>query len=250
MGWTRGGRGAGGLWGLLLLCLLLGVGGGAAVGYVRHAEARLLALPAGVRRELQRHGSRYVPLRQIPRTLIQATVAVEDRSFWYNPGISLEGIARAALVDVASGSFAQGGSTITQELIRDRLLGYQKSIVRKVRELIYAVICTRLFSKDHILAMYLNEVNYGHGAFGVYAASRTYFGVPPRRLDLAQSALLAGLPQDPAGLDPLRHPRAARARRTVVLRAMVAAGLLTPRAARRVAAQPLGLRPLPQVARS
>jgi membrane peptidoglycan carboxypeptidase len=222
----------------IVAALVAGWGVGA---FVRAARSELATIPARVRRALAAEHSRFVPLQHISAWLPMATVAVEDRSFWTNPGVSLEGIARAALVDVASGAFAQGGSTITQQLVRDQLLVYRKTLVRKLREAIYAILLTGMLPKREILALYLNEVNYGAGALGVYAASRVYFHERPDRLTLLQSALLAGLPQDPVGLDPFTHPAAALARRSEVLRAMVAVGDLSRRRALALMHLPLGL---------
>lgn len=229
---------------LAALCLSAAlVGAWGAAAFVQRAQVALATLPGRVRRQLALHDSPFVPLSQVSPYLVQATIAVEDRSFWTNPGISLEGIARAALVDVASAAFVEGGSTITQQLVRDQLLGYQKSVHRKLEELAYALLCARRYPKAQVLALYLNEVNYGHGAFGVWAASETYFGLPPADLDLAQAALLAGLPQDPAGLDPYRHPRAALERRRTVLAAMVAVRDVPPALAAQAARESLDLLP-------
>lgn len=222
------------------LVLILGWG---AAAFVQRAEILIGGLPAGIDSELASHGRPFVHLSQLPPALGEATVAVEDRSFWSNPGISLEGIARAALVDVASQAWVEGGSTITQQLIRDQLLGYQKTLARKITEMAYAVLATRRFPKRTILELYVNEVNYGHGAFGIAAAAQTYFGVPAADLSLPQCTLLAGLPQDPTGLDPLRHPQAARRRQQTVLQAMVAVHDLSPAQAAAAAAAPLSLLP-------
>jgi membrane peptidoglycan carboxypeptidase len=213
------------------------------LAFVQTAMAALRTLPLRVAHQLATEGEPFTPLRDVSPYLVEATVAVEDRSFWVNPGVSVEGILRAAVVDLLHGAFVQGGSTITQQLVRDELLGYQKSLHRKLEEIGYALLCTRMYSKREILALYLNEVNYGHGALGIRAASEAYFGLPPADLDLAQSALLAGIPQDPEGLDPYRHPAAARARREVVLQAMVATHAISPAEARAAAATPLGLLP-------
>lgn len=212
-----------------------------AAAFVQRAELLIGGLPQRIQAELAARGEPFVPLSGVPKALPLATVAVEDRSFWTNPGISLEGIARAALVDFASEAWVEGGSTITQQLIRDQLLGYQKTLSRKTTEMIYAVLATRRFSKQTILSLYLNEVNYGAGAFGIAAAAKTYFGLPPRALDFTQCTLLAGLPQYPYGYNPLLHPAAARARQRTVLGAMVAVGEITPAQARAAEGAPLGL---------
>ncbi len=222
-----------------LLALALALGAWWTAAFLQRSQARIDTLPAVVHAALAAHGNPYVPLSAISPYLVQATVDVEDRSFWTNPGISLEGVARAALVDVASEAWVEGGSTITQQLVRDEFLGYKKQLRRKAVEIAYALLATRRWPKTQIMEMYLNEVDYGHGAFGVAAASALYFHRPPAQLDLGQAALLAGIPQDPAGLDPLAHPEAARERQAVVLQAMVVTGDITQAQAAAAERQPL-----------
>ena len=214
-----------------------------AAAFVQTAEARLAQIPTLVKTHLAARSSRFVPLDEIAPNLIAATVAVEDRSFWTNPGISPEGIARAAVVDLIHDRFAQGGSTVTQQLVRDELLGFQKTLSRKLTEVAYALLCAVRYRKDEVMTLYLNEVNYGNGAFGIAAAARTYFHATPSALSLPQCALLAGLPQDPGGLDPFTHPRAAHAREEVVLEAMVKIGAISPAVAQAAAHASVGLVP-------
>ncbi len=239
-----GGRGAGlrrrvAILGLFtVLACALGVGGAL---FVRHAERRIATLPMLVRAGLRREGEPLVGLGAIAPALPAASVAVEDRSFWTNPGISFEGVARAAVVDFANAAWVEGGSTITQQLVRDELLGFQKTLHRKIIEMAYAVLVTIRFSKPEILTLYLNEVDYGNGAFGVAAAAHTYFDTTPAHLTLAECVLLAGLPQYPAGLDPFTHPRAALERRAVVVAAMVHTHAISAAEGRRLDAQPLDL---------
>lgn len=227
-------------WGL---GIVLAVGLGGAVAFVHRAEVRLGEIPALVQDRLAAHGSSFVPLHDVPTYLIEATVAVEDRSFWTNPGISPEGIARAAVVDIVHRRFVEGGSTITQELVRDMLLSLRKTLSRKITGTLYSLLCADRYSKDAVMSYYLNEVNYGNGAFGIAAAAKTYFGLPPSSLGLSQCALLAGLPQNPAGLDPFVHIHAARARELVVLDAMVDTNVISTRQAKAAEAAPLGLLP-------
>ena len=183
----------------------------------------------------------YVPLTGIPLTLREAVVATEDRSFWTNPGIDPEGILRSALVDLYSRQFVQGGSTITQQLARDLLLDPNKTVARKSKEILLALVITRFYPKQVILEMYLNEIYLGHGAYGVERAARVYFGDTPNRLSAAQSVMLAGLPRGPSLYDPYVNLQAARAREREVLDNMVEAGYLTKAGADRIYAQPLGL---------
>ncbi len=210
-----------------------------------YAYLRLPALrdlPQKVRAQLQAHGSRWTPLRDVAPSLVTALLATEDRTFWTNPGVSFEGIARSVLVDFASGRFVEGGSTLTQQLVRDELLTEQKTIPRKLEEMVLAIALTRLDPKREILALYLNEVYLGHGAYAILAASETYFCRTPAELTIAQSTLLAGLPQAPSYYDPLSDPKAAAARQAQVVAAMEQAGDLTPSQGRAVLEAPWGLR--------
>lgn len=227
---------------VLIVALVVGVlstGIWWTAAFLRRAERRINTLPSQVHTALAARGGRYVPISEISPDLVKATVAVEDRSFWSNPGISFEGLFRAALVDVAGRAWVEGGSTITQQLVRDEFLGYKKQLRRKAVEIAYALLAARRWPKSDILGMYLNEVDYGHGAFGVGAATALYFHRAPSDLDLAQAALLAGIPQDPAGLDPIAHPVDARQRQRVVLQAMVATGDISAAQARVAATEPL-----------
>ena len=177
-----------------------------------------------------------VPLGSIPLALRQATIATEDRGFYDNPGFDPAAILRALWIDLRA-SLQQGqlqtpagGSTITQQVARNLLLSPeergQRSLRRKLRELLLAWRLTQQLSKDEILALYLNQTYYGGLAYGVEAASQTFFGRPVSELDLAESALLAGLPQAPASYNPFTDPEAAQARQRVVLGLMQRAGFL------------------------
>ncbi len=163
-----------------------------------------------------------ITLGAVPERLQQATTAIEDRSFWTNPGIDVGGILRAAQANLSSGGIAQGGSTITQQLIKTRLLGDEPTLARKIKEAILALEATRTFPKEKILEMYFNQIYYGNQAYGIRAAAFTYFGVNDLNdLTLAQTAMLAGLPQLPSEYDPVQNPAGATARRAAVLDAMV-----------------------------
>src|SRR5919202_1874054 len=153
-------------------------------------------------------------------------------------------MARAALADLKAGHVVQGGSTIAQQLVRDRYMGDEHmTFRRKLREACLAVELAKRWSKRRILAEYLNRVFYGHHAYGAQAAAWTYFSRPARRLTLAQAALLAGLPQAPSVDDPFRHPRRALARRNEVLAAMRASRAISVGGYRGAASSPLGLHP-------
>ena len=169
-----------------------------------------------------------IALAQVPELMQEATVAIEDHSFWSNPGIDVGGIARAFQANLAKGGIAQGGSTITQQLIKTRLLGDEPTLTRKIKEAMLAVEATRTFSKQQILEMYFNQIFYGNQAYGLKAAAQTYFNVPDlNQLTLGQMALLAGLPQAPSEYDPIQNAPAAAARRVQVLDAMVDQGYIS-----------------------
>ncbi len=174
------------------------------------------------------HGERHpVALAAVPAALRHATIAVEDKSFYANPGFDPRGVARAARDNAAAGRVVGGGSTITQQLVKNMLLNPEPSLARKVHELTLSYALTRHYSKDQILDMYLNTVYYGALAYGVEAAAQTYFHRHVGELDLAQSALLAGLPQAPTLYSPLAHPAMALERQREALKAMAAQGYIT-----------------------
>jgi membrane peptidoglycan carboxypeptidase len=153
-----------------------------------------------------------------------ATVAVEDARFWNEPGVDVVGLARAGWTDASAAATREGGSTITQQLVKRRLVGDEQTIARKFRETALATRISADLPRRRILELYLNDVFYGNTAYGAEAAAQIYFHRDASQLDLAQAAMLAGLPQDPTTLEPLRHWGAARARQHQVLDAMVRAG--------------------------
>nr|WP_139088782.1 transglycosylase domain-containing protein [Oscillochloris trichoides] len=184
-----------------------------------------------------------VGLSEIPLALQQATIAIEDASFYQNPGLDLRGIGRAAWTNLQQGEVVAGGSTISQQLARTILLAPQdaqrQSLVRKLREAVLALKLNAHFSKPEILAMYLNQVYYGGLSYGVEAAAQRIFGKPVRDLDLAEAALLAGLPQAPGRYDPLVHPDLARVRQAQVLAAMQRVGFIDAATLEQAQAEPL-----------
>ncbi|NJL94666.1 MAG: hypothetical protein HC915_13555 [Anaerolineae bacterium] len=164
---------------------------------------------------------RYVPLEEISPWLIHATVATEDETFYENPGFSLWGILRATVRNVQTQGAGGGASTITQQLTRtlvfDPELASQRSAYRKIQEIFVASEIARQYSKNEILEIYLNEIYYSNLAYGIEAASQTYFNKPAAELDLAEAAFLAGLPQSPAVYDPVVRPEIAKSRMDQVL---------------------------------
>ena len=157
----------------------------------------------------------------------KATVAVEDRRFFEHGGLDLEGIARAAVADVRAGAIVEGGSTITQQLVRDLYISQERTVQRKLKEACLATKLDRAWSKPRILTTYLNRVYYGDQAYGIEAASRTYFSKHARDLTLSEAALLAGLTQAPSIYNPFIAPARAVARRNEVLAAMFETGVIS-----------------------
>jgi membrane peptidoglycan carboxypeptidase len=188
----------------------------------------------------------WTALADVPRDLSRATIAIEDKSFWENPGFDVRGIARAVYLTVTR-QVVQGGSSITQQLVKNTLIDEKDraavSLDRKIKEVILAGEISRRYSKQQILELYLNTNFYGNLAYGIDAASRVYFGKPVQNLTLAESALLAAIPQNPA-LNPLNAPQTARARQVIVLEKMVEQGFITSEQARQAASEPIVIAPL------
>jgi penicillin-binding protein 1A len=170
-----------------------------------------------------------VALSQMTPWLPKATVSIEDKRFYEHGGVDYVGIARAAWKDITAGQALQGGSTITQQLVRNLYTGQEKTFDRKLKEACLAIKLARKLPKSRILDEYLNTVYYGNHAYGVEAAAQTYFSKHASELTLAQAALLAGLPQAPSSYDPFHDPQAAIARRDEVLRALLQQSKITPR---------------------
>ena len=233
---------------VLIFCLLL-LGGGAVWAYQRlftglpgphEIETRLVAPSIRITDRngrllyemLPEGGSRHVsiPLEQIPQALRQATISTEDASFYTNPGVDLRGILRAVWINLRGGETLSGGSTITQQLARNLLMDPnerdQRRLRRKLRETFLAWQLAHHYSKDQILAFYLNQMYYGAFSYGVEAAAQTYFGKPAATLDLAESALLAGLTQAPGVYNPFTNPDGAKERQEVVLELMEKHGMI------------------------
>ncbi len=182
-----------------------------------------------------------VPYNRMAPLLPRAFVAAEDSRFWQHGGLDIWSIFRAAVNNLRSGRRSQGGSTISQQVTRALLLSREKSYFRKITEAILAYRLDRMLSKKEILTIYLNEIYLGEGAYGVEAAARTYFGKSAADLDLAEIALLAGLPQAPSRYSPLTHFSAARARQRYVLNRMAEDGIISAATARRAYAEKVHL---------
>jgi penicillin-binding protein 1A len=183
--------------------------------FVYAADGSLLgAIPAERNRQP-------VPLVRVSRWVPRATVAIEDRRFYEHGGLDAEGIARALWANVKAREVVQGGSTITQQLVRNLYISRERTVERKLKEACLALKLNRAWTKKQILTVYLNRVYYGNLAYGIEAAAQTYFSKPARALTLPEASLLAGLTQAPSAYDPILDPRRARARRDEVLRAML-----------------------------
>lgn len=187
--------------------------------------------------------SRPLALDDVSPLMVDAIVAIEDRRFFSHSGIDPNGLARAFVRNLLAGRIAEGGSTITQQLTKLVFLTPERSYLRKLREATLALWLDAMLEKDQILAAYLDRIYLGGGVTGVRAAARRHFGIEADALDLAQSAMLAGLVRAPSRLDPSRHPEAARERAAVVLQAMVASGAIDQARADQARANPARILP-------
>ncbi len=188
--------------------------------------------PPQTTRVLDRHGAllgevfderrTVVPMEAIPRNLVVAVLAAEDADFYRHEGLDYPGILRALYRDVLEGRAAQGASTITQQVVKLLLLSPERTLARKIRELILARRVEQELSKDEILHLYLNHINFVHGRYVAQEAARYYFGKDARELSLAEATLIAGVPQSPTRLSPRTHPEAARRRQAFVIRQLLA----------------------------
>jgi penicillin-binding protein 1A len=204
--------------------------------FVYAADGSLLgAIPAEKNRQPREY-------REMAPWALKATVAIEDRRFWEHGGLDFEAIVRAAVKNLEQGKIVEGGSTITQQLVRNLYIGNERSFERKVKEACLALKLHENWSKERILETYMNQVPYGNQAYGIEAAAQTYFSQSASELNLGQAALLAGLPQAPSAYDPFARPAAATARRNEVLRAMLESGDIDRARYDRAIAAPLGLR--------
>ena len=192
------------------------------LGYVYASDGKtLLAVLRGDENRI------VVASEDIAPVMKQAIVAVEDRRFWEHRGVDFRGIVRAVWADIRNKQFVQGGSTITQQFVKNTYTKNERTISRKVKEAALAWQLENRWSKDRILTAYLNTIYFGNGAYGVEMAARVYFGKPAAELSLPQAALLAGLPASPGKYDPAANPRRAELRRRTVLRLMLGQQMIT-----------------------
>ncbi|HEX8803451.1 MAG TPA: transglycosylase domain-containing protein, partial [Acidimicrobiales bacterium] len=189
--------------------------------YVYAADASVLATLHG------EENRQPVRLADVPPHVISAILAVEDSGFWVHDGVDARGMLRALRANVDAGGISQGGSTITQQLVKLDLLTDEQTLDRKVQEIVLALRLERELTKEQILSRYLNTVYFGNHAYGVQAAAETYFGVAARDLDVGQAALLAGMIRNPIVYNPVRFPEKAQERRSVALDRMLDVGAIT-----------------------
>jgi len=240
------------------LILLVGIVCGSALGAfltLSHDLPRIQELenfrPSSVTKLLSEEGEllgeffveKRVPVKldEIPPYLRQAVVATEDRRFYEHAGLDWRGIGRAIIKDIRAGRFKEGGSTITQQLAKVLFLTPEKTISRKLQEALLALQIERRYRKDEILALYLNQIYLGGGAYGVEAAANIYFGKHVWELDLGECALIAGLPRGPTRYSPLVNPDKALSRRTIVLKNLRDTGYITAEQYEQVLEEPLQL---------
>lgn len=244
------------LFGVMVAILVLGASAGGVLWYITRELPSLDSLqeyqPSLVSRvysgDRQVIGQFYVERRilvtlsDVPQSLTQAVIAVEDARFFEHPGLDVIGILRAVWANLRHGGKVEGGSTITQQLARSLFLSPERTYGRKFRELILAYKMELILTKEQILEMYLNQIYFGQGAYGVSAASLTYFGKDLAELNLAESALLAGLPKSPNNFSPYKNPERAKKRQEHVLERMEEAGFITAVQRQEAAAQSLSFR--------
>ncbi|KNF10001.1 penicillin-binding protein 1A [Gottschalkia purinilytica] len=168
--------------------------------------------------------SNYTKINKIPEDLINAVVSVEDKRFYRHYGFDIIGIGRAFITNIKEGTIKEGGSTITQQLAKNLFFSNEKTLKRKLKELIVAIKIENEYTKDEILEMYLNLIYFGEESYGVQNASLTYFNKNVEDLSLEECAMLAGLPQAPSAYSPLKYPDKAKRRQERVLKAMTENG--------------------------
>lgn len=182
----------------------------------------------------------FVPFDKLPKNLKNATIAIEDKNFYNHGAVDLRGIARAVFENITNREVSQGGSTLTQQLVRSSLLTQERTFTRKIKEILLSFIVEAMYSKNQILEMYLNQVAYGGTAWGAQAASQVYFGKPVTKLSLAESAFIAGLPQAPSVYSPFgSHPEEGKARQEEVLSRMKDQGYITASQQKKAVQEPL-----------
>ncbi|HEX7597747.1 MAG TPA: transglycosylase domain-containing protein, partial [Polyangia bacterium] len=249
------------LWLLLLLSpFVLGVAALAGVFYYFGRDANLPSLrgigdyhPPQITHVVDRDGNAIgevgsehrtvVPYAKIPKVMIQAALAAEDADFFEHEGLDYKGMARAFYENLVRRHFAQGASTITQQVVKKMLLTPEKTMRRKIQEIILARRLSQKLTKQEVLELYLNHMCFGHARYGVEEAARFFFGKHIADIEVGEAALLAGLLQSPTHLSPYRHPDAAKKRQTYVLGQMAKLEFIYEETARKLAEQPISVIP-------
>ena len=203
--------------------------------------ATILADNGEILATLREGPTQYIPLENIPQQMRYAIIAIEDRWFYEHPGFNPIAILRAFYVNLRAGRKVLGASTITQQLAKNLFLTPKKTWSRNLEELVLALILEQRYTKDEILELYLNQIYFGEGSYGIEAAARTYLGKSSSQLELAESALLAGIPRSPSAYDPYVHPDLAIERRNLVLERMTALDMISEDQRQAAAAAPLEL---------
>lgn len=181
----------------------------------------------------------FIPIDKVPPLLKKAVIATEDRRFYEHGAMDFIGVGRALFTNYVAGRTVEGGSTISQQVVKNIFLSQERTMTRKAEELALAIQLERNYSKDEILELYLNTIYFGHGTYGIKAASETYFHKQLRDLTLSECAMLAGLPQAPSAYDPISHPQEAKKRMITVLALMAEQGIVTAQEAAKAAAETL-----------
>ncbi len=241
---------------LIPLAIACGLGLGASFGYMYdfpeierlhnykpNTITRIYARGGELIAELYQERRKPIPLKQIPATLRQAFLAIEDSRFYDHPGVSYPDIFRAFAKNLIAGHFVQGGSTITQQLAKVLFLTPERKLKRKIREALLALDIERRFTKDEILEFYLNQIYLGSGAYGVQAAAQIYFGKTVDQLTLAESVMIAGLPKAPTRFNPKINPDKALVRRNLVIERMRVTGFITEEQAKSTQEEPIRVIP-------
>lgn len=202
---------------------------------------RLFSFPEAVQAAVHRRvdQAHYTPSKNIPQIVKQAIVATEDKRFYEHGSVDFLSVARAFYTNMVAGRTVEGGSTISQQLVKNLFLSSKRVWSRKAEELALAILLEHYYSKDEILTMYLNTIYYGNQYYGIEEASEGYFHVTPKDLSLAQGAMLAGLPQAPTYYNPKVNPEGAVERRRTVLALMLNQGLITKEEAAKAANEPV-----------
>lgn len=249
---------------LAILAIVIGTLGGLAVGCLKTMPSidqigieqpkeatKVYDINGQLINKLFEENRTFVPLSKIPLNLQDAIISIEDDRFYQHHGVDPKGIFRALWVDIRGTGGLQGGSTITQQLAKNVFLTQDRTLARKVEEVFLALQLERKYTKEEILEFYLNQIYFGHGAYGVQAAAQIYFGKNIEDLNLAECALIAGLPKGPGYYSPYEHWEVAKTRQATVLDRMAELGYITPEQAQAAKEQPLhlsGLRATPKVA--